>query len=85
VPKTLFDRIWDAHIAMAGRMRICNMSIEAGARAGMIAPDDVTFAYLEGWPGAPRGTAWEPALDAWRRVAPRVRRDVRQGGRDRRR
>jgi 3-isopropylmalate/(R)-2-methylmalate dehydratase large subunit len=47
-------------------MTICNMSIEAGARAGMIAPDDTTFAYLEGRPFAPRGTAWEDALDAWR-------------------
>ena len=47
-------------------MTVCNMSIEAGARAGMIAPDDVTFAYLEGRPGAPGGAAWEQALDAWR-------------------
>ena len=47
-------------------MTICNMSIEGGARAGMIAPDDTTFAYLEGRPGAPKGAAWEQALDAWR-------------------
>jgi 3-isopropylmalate/(R)-2-methylmalate dehydratase large subunit len=53
-------------LSMEGRMTICNMSIEAGARAGMIAPDDTTFAYLEGRPFAPRGTAWEDALDAWR-------------------
>jgi 3-isopropylmalate/(R)-2-methylmalate dehydratase large subunit len=53
-------------LSMDGRMTICNMSIEAGARAGMIAPDDVTFAYLEGRPGAPSGAAWEQALDAWR-------------------
>src|SRR6267142_7295869 len=45
------------------------MSIEAGARAGMIAPDDVTFAYVEGRPNAPRGAAWEAALDAWRALA----------------
>ena len=47
-------------------MTICNMSIEAGARAGMIAPDDTTFAYLEGRPGVPQGAAWEEALDRWR-------------------
>jgi 3-isopropylmalate/(R)-2-methylmalate dehydratase large subunit len=52
-------------LSMEGRMTICNMSIEAGARAGMIAPDDVTFSYLEGRPAAPRGAAWERALDAW--------------------
>ena len=53
-------------LSMEGRMTVCNMSIEAGARAGMIAPDDVTFAYAEGRPNAPRGTAWTQALDAWR-------------------
>jgi 3-isopropylmalate/(R)-2-methylmalate dehydratase large subunit len=53
---------------MDGRMTICNMSIEAGARAGMVAPDDTTFAYLEGRPGAPRGGDWERALDEWRRL-----------------
>ena len=47
-------------------MTICNMSIEAGARAGMIAPDETTFAYLEGRPAAPTGAAWERALDEWR-------------------
>ena len=57
-----------ADLSMEGRMTICNMSIEAGARAGMIAPDDTTFAYLEGRPFAPRGTEWENALDAWRRL-----------------
>ncbi len=51
---------------MAGRMTICNMSIEAGARAGMIAPDDTTFAFLEGRPHAPQGADWERALDDWR-------------------
>jgi 3-isopropylmalate/(R)-2-methylmalate dehydratase large subunit len=51
---------------MEGRMTICNMTIEGGARAGMIAPDDTTFAYLEGRPGAPSGAAWEQALDRWR-------------------
>ena len=55
-------------LSMDGRMTICNMSIEAGARAGMIAPDETTFAYLEGRPGAPGGKAWEQALDEWRRL-----------------
>jgi 3-isopropylmalate/(R)-2-methylmalate dehydratase large subunit len=55
-------------LSMDARMTICNMSIEAGARAGMIAPDDTTFAYLEGRPGAPRGADWERALDEWRRL-----------------
>jgi 3-isopropylmalate/(R)-2-methylmalate dehydratase large subunit len=53
-------------LSMEGRMTVCNMSIEAGARAGMVAPDDTTFAYLEGRPHAPAGAAWERALDAWR-------------------
>ncbi len=53
-------------LSMEGRMTVCNMSIEAGARAGMIAPDDITFAYLEGRDHAPNGQAWETALDAWR-------------------
>ena len=53
-------------LSMEGRMTVCNMSIEAGAKAGMIAPDDTTFAYLEGRAHAPRGAAWEQALDAWR-------------------
>jgi 3-isopropylmalate/(R)-2-methylmalate dehydratase large subunit len=50
-------------------MTVCNMSIEAGARAGMIAPDDTTFAYLEGRPAAPTGAEWERALDRWRALA----------------
>jgi 3-isopropylmalate/(R)-2-methylmalate dehydratase large subunit len=53
-------------LSMEGRMTVCNMSIEAGARAGLVAPDDTTFAYLEGKPHAPRGQAWEAALDYWR-------------------
>jgi 3-isopropylmalate/(R)-2-methylmalate dehydratase large subunit len=53
-------------LSMEGRMTVCNMSIEAGAKAGMIAPDDTTFAYLEGRKYAPKGKAWEQALDAWR-------------------
>jgi 3-isopropylmalate/(R)-2-methylmalate dehydratase large subunit len=51
---------------MAGRMTVCNMSIEAGARAGMIAPDETTFAYVRGKPYAPRGDALERALAYWR-------------------
>jgi 3-isopropylmalate/(R)-2-methylmalate dehydratase large subunit len=54
---------------MEGRMTVCNMSIEGGARAGMVAPDDTTFAYLEGRPFAPKGKGWESALDAWRSLA----------------
>ena len=53
-------------LSMEGRMTICNMSIEAGARAGMVAPDDTTFAYLEGRAHAPAGDDWERALDDWR-------------------
>jgi 3-isopropylmalate/(R)-2-methylmalate dehydratase large subunit len=53
-------------LSMEGRMTVCNMSIEAGARAGLVAPDDTTFAYLEGRPHAPTGAAWEAALDDWR-------------------
>jgi 3-isopropylmalate/(R)-2-methylmalate dehydratase large subunit len=53
-------------LSMEGRMTICNMSIEWGAKAGMVAPDDTTFAYLDGRPHAPKGAAWEAALDHWR-------------------
>ncbi len=54
---------------MAGRMTICNMSIEAGARAGLVAPDDVTFAYIEGRPFAPQGEAFGQAVEYWRTLA----------------
>ena len=54
-------------LSMEGRMTICNMSIEAGARAGMVAPDDTTFAYVEGRPGAPAD--WEAAVEGWRALA----------------
>jgi 3-isopropylmalate/(R)-2-methylmalate dehydratase large subunit len=53
-------------LSMEGRMTVSNMTIEGGARAGLIAPDDTTFAYLEGRPRAPRGADWERALDDWR-------------------
>ncbi|HZB33584.1 MAG TPA: 3-isopropylmalate dehydratase large subunit [Streptosporangiaceae bacterium] len=52
-------------LSMEGRMTVCNMSIEAGARAGMIAPDETTFAYLEGRAHAPSGAAWTAAMDYW--------------------
>ena len=54
---------------MEGRMTVCNMSIEGGARAGMIAPDDVTFAYLKGRPRAPAGAEFDRAVAAWRSLA----------------
>lgn len=53
-------------LSMEGRMTVCNMSIEAGARAGMVAPDDTTFQYLAGRPFAPGGEAWDQALTRWR-------------------
>jgi len=53
-------------LSMEGRMTLCNMTIEGGARAGMVASDDTTFSYLEGRPYAPTGRAWEQALDYWR-------------------
>jgi 3-isopropylmalate/(R)-2-methylmalate dehydratase large subunit len=56
-------------LSLEHRMTICNMSIEWGARAGMIAPDDTTFAYLEGREHAPSGAEWERALDDWRSLA----------------
>ncbi len=55
-------------LSMEGRLTICNMSIEAGARAGLIAPDDVTYAYLEGRPGVPRGSDWDAAVARWREL-----------------
>jgi len=53
-------------LSMEGRMTVCNMSIEAGARAGMIGPDETTFAFIEGRPFATRGEAWEQALASWK-------------------
>jgi 3-isopropylmalate/(R)-2-methylmalate dehydratase large subunit len=55
-------------LSMEARMTICNMSIEAGARAGMIAPDETTFAYLKGRPHAPQGAEWDKAVAAWRQL-----------------
>ena len=55
-------------LSMEGRLTLCNMSIEAGGRAGMVAPDDTTFAYLCGRPYAPKGAAWDAAVAGWRRL-----------------
>ena len=56
-------------LSMEGRMTICNMSIEGGARAGLIAPDDTTFEYVRGRPQAPQGEAFEAAVESWRALA----------------
>jgi 3-isopropylmalate/(R)-2-methylmalate dehydratase large subunit len=53
-------------LSMEGRMTVCNMSIEAGAKAGLIAPDEVTFEYLRGRPHAPTGDAWDAAVEDWK-------------------
>ena len=55
-------------LTMEGRMTLCNMSIEAGARAGMVAPDDTTFAYINGRPMAPKGELFDRAVKAWRQL-----------------
>src|ERR1700752_3382357 len=55
-------------LSMDGRMTVCNMTIEGGARAGMIAPDETTFAYLEGRPFVPRGKAFQEAVDRWKQL-----------------
>ncbi|MBX3529477.1 MAG: 3-isopropylmalate dehydratase large subunit [Rhizobiaceae bacterium] len=56
-------------LSMEGRMTICNMSIEGGARAGLIAPDETTFAYVKDKPRAPKGKAWDMALDYWKTLS----------------
>jgi 3-isopropylmalate/(R)-2-methylmalate dehydratase large subunit len=56
-------------LSMEGRFTVCNMSIEAGARAGMVAPDDTTFAYLAGRPYAPKGADWDRAVEQWKQLA----------------
>jgi 3-isopropylmalate/(R)-2-methylmalate dehydratase large subunit len=56
-------------MSMEGRMTVCNMSIEAGARAGLVAPDETTFAYLKGRPFAPTGVEWDEALAYWRTLS----------------
>ncbi|MEV7551812.1 3-isopropylmalate dehydratase large subunit [Amycolatopsis sp. NPDC089917] len=56
------------NLSMEARMTVCNMSIEAGARAGLIAPDETTFAYLKGRPHAPQGADWDAAVENWREL-----------------
>ena len=53
-------------LSIEGRLTVCNMSIEGGAKAGMIAPDDATYEYISGRPDAPKGADWDAALKAWR-------------------
>ena len=71
-------------LSIEGRLTVCNMSIEAGARAGMIAPDDITYAYLDGREYAPRGAQWDAALAHWRTLpseeGARFDREVRLDG-----
>jgi 3-isopropylmalate/(R)-2-methylmalate dehydratase large subunit len=55
-------------LSMEGRMTLCNLTIEAGARTGMVAPDEVTFAYIKGRPMAPKGVHWDKAVAAWRNL-----------------
>ena len=73
-------------LCMDGRMTVCNMSIEAGARAGMIAPDETTFAYLKGRPKAPQGSDWDKAVAEWRNLrsdpGARYDREVQINGSD---
>jgi 3-isopropylmalate/(R)-2-methylmalate dehydratase large subunit len=71
------EAVW--RLSMEGRMTICNMSVEAGARAGMIAPDETTFAYLAGRPRAPQGACFARAVERWRglRTDPGARFDAR--------
>lgn len=56
-------------LSMEGRMTLCNMAIEIGAKVGMIAPDETTFAYLKGRPYAPKGAAWDEAVESWKQLA----------------
>jgi 3-isopropylmalate/(R)-2-methylmalate dehydratase large subunit len=57
------------NLSMEGRMTLCNMAIEAGARAGMVAPDETTFAYIKGRPYAPQGELFDKAVEAWKQLA----------------
>ena len=72
-------------LSMEGRMTICNMSIEGGARAGMVAPDEKTYAYLKDRPKSPKGAGWDAAMRYWETLALGSRRGVRCGGETRRR
>ena len=66
-------------LSMEGRMTVCNMSIEAGAKAGLIAPDETTFEYLQGRDHAPKGADWDAAIADWQAALLRRRRGVGQG------
>ena len=72
-------------LSMEGRMTVCNMSIEAGARAGMVAPDETTFAYLKGRPKSPKGAAWDKAMQYWETLKIGRWRALRPRGEARRR
>ena len=67
-------------LSMEGRMTVCNMSIEGGARAGLVAPDEKTFAYLKDRPKAPKGALWDQARAYWETLAHRRGRAFRRGG-----
>ena len=56
------------HLSMEGRLTLCNLSIEMGARGGFVAPDEVTFAYIKGRPYAPKGAEWDKAVEQWRKL-----------------
>ena len=71
-------------LSMEARMTVCNMSIEWGAKAGLIAPDQTTFDYLEGRPEAPKGADWDAAVAHWQTPGHRRRRGLRRGDRPRR-
>ena len=66
LPMMWAGSVFSSMLSMDARMTICNMSIEAGARAGMIAPDEVTFEYLKGRPHAPEGEMWDKAVEYWK-------------------
>jgi 3-isopropylmalate/(R)-2-methylmalate dehydratase large subunit len=72
-------------LSMEGRMTVCNMTIEGGARAGLIAPDEKTYAYIKGRPRAPKGKAWDMAASLLEDAADRRGRALRQGPARRRR
>ena len=72
-------------LSIEGRLTVCNMSIEAGGKAGMVAPDDTTIAYLEGRPFAPKGAEWDKAVAFWRTRAERRGRRLRPRRQPRRR
>jgi len=64
-------------------MTLCNLTIEGGARAGLVAPDETTFAYLAGRPAAPKGGGWAMAHDHWKRLSSDADRPFRPRGTDR--